>query len=106
MKFQPVQIVSTYPTGEDAARTGEEAVKLHMAACAQVSSEITSIYRWEGEVTSSREFQLTLKTLNTMETRLISWLREHHPYQVAEILVVPLSCVSPEYLSWMKEVVN
>ena len=106
MEVQPIQIISTYPTKEEAVRVGGDAVQLHMAACAQVTSEITSIYRWQGKIKSGREFQLKLKTLSTMETQLISGLTEKHPYKVAEILVVPLSYVAPDYLSWMKEVIN
>ena len=106
MEVQPVQIISTYPTREEAIRVGGEAVNLHMAACAQVTSEITSIYRWEGKIRSGREYQLKLKTLSIMETQVISWLRDSHPYKVAEILVVPLSYVAPDYLSWMKEVIH
>ena len=106
MEVQPIQIISTYPTREQAVLVGGEAVQLHMAACAQIASEITSIYRWEGKIKSGREFQLKLKTLSTMETQLISWLEERHPYKVAEILVIPLSYVAPDYLSWMKEVIH
>ena len=106
MEVQPIQIISTYPTREQAVLVGGEAVQLHMAACAQIASEITSIYRWEGKIKSGREFQLKLKTLSTMETQLISWLTERHPYKVAEILVIPLSYVAPDYLSWMKEVIH
>ncbi|HRW78194.1 MAG TPA: divalent-cation tolerance protein CutA [Candidatus Sabulitectum sp.] len=106
MEVQPIQITSTYPTREEAVRVGGEAVRLHMAACAQVTSEITSVYRWEGKIKSGREFQLKLKTLSTSESQLIGWLKEKHPYKVAEILVIPLSYVAPDYLAWMREVVH
>lgn len=106
MEVQPIQIISTYPSKEEATRIGGEAVKLQMAACAQVTSEITSIYRWEGKIRSGKEYQLKLKTLCTKETQLVSWLHEKHPYKVAEILVIPLSYVAPDYLRWMKEVIH
>jgi len=106
MEVQPVQVIVTYPTKEEALDVGRMAVELHMAACAQVSSEMTSIYHWEGKIRTGREYQLKLKTISKREQQLVSWLREHHPYKVAEILVIPLSFVAPDYLRWMKEVTN
>lgn len=106
MEVQPIQITATYPSKKEAMSVGEEAVRLHMAACAQVTSEITSVYRWEGKVRSGREYQLKLKTLSTMEMQLISWLQDHHPYKVPEIVVFPLIYVAPDYLHWMKTVIH
>lgn len=104
MEVQPVQVISTYPSREEAVKLGNEAVRLHMAACAQITSELTSIYHWEGKIRSGREYQLVLKTIGKREAELVSWLRANHPYKVAEIIIVPLSYVTPEYLAWMKEV--
>ncbi len=52
---------------------------LHMAACAQVTTEITSIYRWEGKIRTGREYQLKLKTLCKKESQIVSWLKENIP---------------------------
>lgn len=106
MEVQPVQVIVTYPSKDEAIAVGKMAVELRMAACAQISSEMTSIYQWEGIMRTGKEFQLKLKTISKWEQQLVSWLREHHPYKVAEILVVPLSFVAPEYLRWMKEMTN
>lgn len=106
MEVQPVQVIATYPTRDEAMRVGRRAVELHMAACAQITSELTSIYHWEGSIQTGREYQLKLKTISNREQQLVSWLREHHPYKVAEILVVPLTYVSPDYFRWMKEVTH
>ncbi|PIE52248.1 hypothetical protein CSA37_07770 [Candidatus Fermentibacteria bacterium] len=106
MEAQPVQIIATYPSRVEAMKVGRRAVELHMAACAQITSQITSIYHWEGSIQTGKEFQLKLKTISKKEQQLVTWLSEHHPYKVAEILVVPLTYVSPDYLRWMKEVTH
>ncbi|MCK5133636.1 MAG: divalent-cation tolerance protein CutA [Candidatus Sabulitectum sp.] len=104
METQAVIVTSTYPSRKDALRAGEQAVNLHLAACAQVSSRITSIYRWEEKVCTENEYQLNLKTIKEKETELVAFIKKDHPYKVAEIVSIPLSLVSPEYLSWMTEV--
>jgi periplasmic divalent cation tolerance protein len=104
MENQTVQVISTFPTREQAIVAGEQAVNLLLAACAQISSEILSIYTWEGRVCKSTEFQLILKTTVNRENELVSWLRKIHPYEVAEIISIPLSHVSSDYLAWMQQV--
>ncbi|MCD4707685.1 MAG: divalent-cation tolerance protein CutA [Candidatus Sabulitectum sp.] len=104
METQAVIVISTYPSREEALKTGEQAVNQRLAACAQVSSEITSTYRWEGKVCTENEYQLNLKTIKEREAELIAFIRKHHPYQVAELIVIPLSSTSSEYLAWMRKV--
>lgn len=103
MDTQAVIVSSTYPTKEDAIKTGEHAVKLELAACAQISSPITSIYRWEGNICREQEYILTMKTTREKETELFSLIKKSHPYKVAEIISHPISSISPEYLSWIRE---
>ncbi|MCK5787147.1 MAG: divalent-cation tolerance protein CutA [Candidatus Sabulitectum sp.] len=64
---------------------------------------MTSVYWWEGKVTTENEFQLHLKTTCEREVELIDYIRKHHPYEVAEIISIPISSISPEYLSWLIE---
>jgi periplasmic divalent cation tolerance protein len=99
----PVEMLVTYPSKELALAAGEAAVKLQMAACAQVSGEITSIYRWEGAVQRSTEYQLRLKTTSSIQQKLVEWLLKNHPYQVPEIVAVQIACVTPDYLRWIRD---
>ncbi len=103
METQAVIVSSTYPTKEDAIKAGELAVKQKLAACAQISSPITSIYRWEGDICREQEFILTMKTTGSKEAELHSFIKKSHPYKVAEIISQPISSISPEYLIWLKE---
>ena len=103
MEAQAVIVSSTYPTKEEAIKAGELAVKKKLTACAQISSPITSIYRWDGDLHCEEEYILTMKTTKKKEADLCSFIKKAHPYKVAEIISQPISSISPEYLSWIRE---
>ncbi len=104
MKSETIIVMSTYPSEKDALDTGERVVNLRLAACAQVSSRITSIYHWEGKVCREDEYRLVLKTTGKLEPELTAFLKSCHPYKVAELVTIPFSSISTEYLAWINEV--
>lgn len=106
MKSEVVIVMSTYPSEKDALETGEQTVNLRLAACAQVSSKITSIYHWEGKICRENEYRLVLKTTEKLEPELTAFLKSNHPYKVAELVTIPLSSISPEYLTWINETLS
>lgn len=106
METSAVLVISTYPSREEALEAGRSAVTLHLAACAQVSSDITSIYRWEGNLCTEKEIRLHLKTTIERESELMDFLKKSHPYKVPEMISIPVSSISPDYLSWVNEVVR
>lgn len=77
------------------------AVTARLAACAQVSGPITSTYRWEGVIETSSEWVVEFKTAADRLDELIEHLRAAHPYDVPEIVAVPVSTGNPDYLSWV-----
>ncbi|OII65240.1 divalent-cation tolerance protein CutA [Streptomyces sp. CC53] len=95
----------TVLTTTDSAAKAEElargAVGARLAACAQISAPVTSVYRWEGAVESAREWQVLFKTADDRYTALEAYLREHHPYDTPEIIATPVLRGSAEYLAWI-----
>lgn len=88
---------------EDSARTLARAlVEAKLAACAQLSP-ITSIYRWENQVEEETEIRLILKTRAALFPRIQTFISDHHPYEVAQIIQLPIQDGLPEYLGWMDE---
>jgi periplasmic divalent cation tolerance protein len=73
-----------------------------LAACVQVEGPVTSTYRWEGKVERAEEFRLCLKFLPGQAAALADWVREHHPYDTPEWIVVQASDVGEKYLSWAR----
>jgi periplasmic divalent cation tolerance protein len=71
------------------------------AACVNILAECTSVYRWEGEVRVTTEVPLLIKTTLSEYARLEAKIRAHHPYELPEILSIPVSAGLPAYLDWV-----
>ena len=85
-------------TGESLARALVEA---HVAACVNIFPGLTSIYRWKGEVHQDHELLLIAKTRRDRFEELRVMLSGLHPYELPEIIAVPLIDGLPAYLSWI-----
>jgi periplasmic divalent cation tolerance protein len=96
-----VVVLITAPTADAAASIARTLVEEGLAACGNVLPVIRSIYRWEGEIHDDAEAMLVLKT----ERRLVPALKERlpgmHPYQVPELLVLPVEDGLGPYLDWV-----
>ncbi len=102
-KMSAIQIVTTTPSRELAEQIAAKLVEERLAACVQVDGPIGSIYRWEGKVEQDEEWRLTAKTLDTRFVEVEGVIRGMHPYDVPEILAVPVSHGSAAYLQWLRE---
>lgn len=74
-----------------------------MAACVNVIPSVTSVYLWQGEVCETQECQLFIKIHNSLYEQASILLRTIHPYQLPEIIAIPIAAGLPEYLGWIKE---
>lgn len=96
-----VIIRSTVPSRDDAIRISTALVDERLAACAQVGGPITSVYRWDGDIRTGEEWVIEAKTRDTSQAALVTRLRELHPYQVPEILILPVAGGLASYLEWI-----
>lgn len=96
-------ILATFPDLDRAREITRQLVEERLAACATLWPGVTSIYRWEGEVREEAEVQAVLKTTVEVEPRLMARLRELHPYDVPEILALPVTKGLPAYREWVAE---
>lgn len=96
-------VMTTVASPEEAARLGRTLVEEHLAACATLVPAAQSIYRWQGQIESSAETLLLLKTeadrLSALESRLL----ELHSYQTPEFVVLPVDSGSRAYLAWLHD---
>ncbi len=103
MAEEVLVVVSTFPDAETARRVAETLVAKHLTACANITSQVESIYRWEGKIETGSEalvlFKLTANRYGAFEKEL----KALHPYDVPEIIAWPVTRGSPEYLSWVSE---
>lgn len=96
----------TAPDLETAERIVQALVEERIIACGNIVPGIVSIYRWEGEVERSAEVQVVMKTTSTELQRLLDRIPELHPYEVPEILIIPVETGYRPYLSWVRESVG
>ena len=96
-------VLSTFPSADEARQIGTQLVEMQAAACVNVIPSIESIYRWDGEVRNTTEVLALIKTTVNNLPELRSRIDELHPYDVPEIIAVPISDGAPAYLSWISE---
>lgn len=75
-------------------------VEARLAACVQ-SIPIRSTYRWKGKIEHSRETLLLAKTRRSHERQMVAFIRRHHPYELPEVVAVPIVGGLPNYLQWI-----
>ena len=98
-----VQIVlSTIDTSENARLIARMLVTERLAACVSILPPVTSVYRWKDELHEDPEFQLIIKTATDRVDLLLERLRQVHPYEVPEMLVLPVPQGLKAYLDWVR----
>ncbi len=96
-----IQVVTTVERREDAERIARELVQRRLAACVQVVGPIASTYRWRGKIETAQEWQCWAKTRCNLYDEIERSIRELHPYEVPEILAVPVLAGGADYLAWL-----
>ena len=92
----------SFPDAETARRIATTVVTERLAACFHLLPAGESIYRWQGKVETAGEVAAIGKTTEVAWPALESRLRELHPYEVPEILAVPVGHGLPAYLRWLE----
>ena len=98
-----VVLLTTWPADKDPAGVAGTLVEERLAACVSLLPEMDSVYRWQGAVTRDRERQLLLKTTRQRLPALLARLAALHPYQVPELLALPVVGGGAAYLAWLSE---
>jgi periplasmic divalent cation tolerance protein len=98
-----LQVVTTTASREDAQKIAETLIQDRLAACVQIIGPITSVYRWQGKIETSAEWQCVAKTRHALYGRLETAIRAVHAYQVPEILAIPVACGNAAYLHWLED---
>jgi len=87
----------------DAEQLGRTLVEERLVACVNVLPAMQSIYRWQGAVEQASERQLIMKTAGDRLEALKARLAALHPYEVPELLVLPIADGGASYLEWLRE---
>src|ERR1035438_5465823 len=93
-----IVVLTTCATEADAERIARALLGSHLVACVSVAPQVRSFYRWKGEVESSAECLLLMKTTRERFDALGAALEKLHPYELPEILALPVVAGSANYL--------
>jgi periplasmic divalent cation tolerance protein len=97
-----IQVFTTVEKREDADRIASAVVHKRVAACAQIVGPIHSTYWWKGKVEEAVEWLCMMKTRKDLFSALEKEIRNVHPYEVPEIIALPIVAGSPPYLQWIE----
>ena len=95
-------IITTYPGKESAKEIAVQLVEHKMAASVQMFP-IESVYRWKGEVCEANEIVLMIRTKTGLFSEVSSFIKSNHPYELPEIIQIPIADGLPDYLCWIGE---
>ena len=91
---------------EDADRIAQMLVAGRLAACVQVAGPITSTYRWRGKIETAEEWQCWAKSRRALYDEVERAIRRIHPYEVPEIIALPIVAGNADYLRWLDGELN
>jgi periplasmic divalent cation tolerance protein len=94
--------LSTFADAETARQISNELVTGRFAACANILPSVESIYRWKDNIESGNETLVLFKLSENRQSAFQDKLRSLHPYDVPEIIFVPIAGGLPEYLQWVR----
>lgn len=101
-----VVILCSVAETSDAHRIAEHLVNAHLAACVSITPKAVSVYRWQDKVEQAQEHNLVIKTSGAARDRCIEAIRSLHPYEVPEIIAVPIVAGLADYIDWIKAETN
>jgi periplasmic divalent cation tolerance protein len=96
-------VITTVESLKQAEELSDKILKRKLASCVSIFP-ITSKYWWKGEIERAEEILLLIKTHQELVQELLNFLKVEHPYEVPEILVIPVEIANEDYLRWVEDV--
>jgi periplasmic divalent cation tolerance protein len=96
-----VVILCTFPSGNDWGEIAQTLLGERLCACVNQVREVSSVYRWQGEIVTNREVVCVIKSTAARYSELVERLTELHPYDVPEIVRLSVESVNQAYLDWV-----
>jgi len=93
----------TVPTEAIGKKIAQDLIQENLIACLNIIPDLTSIYRWKGQVRKDKEFLCLIKTQKTHIQEIIPRIQKIHPYEVPEIIFHPIHNGLPIYMDWIRE---
>lgn len=94
-------VLTNVPDNESAHTIARNVVERRLAACVNVLPSVCSVYQWQGQVEEATEVTMLIKSTQDRYADLEAAIKEVHPYDVPEIIAVPVTAGLPAYLNWV-----
>ncbi len=94
-------VITNLPDAEAAGQLARRLIEERLAACVNQFAPCASTYRWQDRVETETEVPLLIKTTKAAYPRLEQLIRAAHPYELPEIIAVPVTAGLPDYLDWV-----
>jgi len=94
-------VLTMFPQRDAAESLARELLAARLAACVQVGATVRSLYHWRGEIETADETPVAIKTRAPLYAKLEAAIRARHPYELPEIIAVPITDGLPAYLDWI-----
>ena len=98
---EAILVLTNLPDVASAERLARQIIEARAAACVNRLAVSSSIYRWKDNIEITTEVPLLIKTTRAAYPRLENLIREAHPYELPEIIAVPVTAGFPAYLDWI-----
>lgn len=98
-----ILVLTNLPDRDAATRLARVLVETRAAACVNILAACASVYRWQGGIENAEEVPLLIKTRAALYPQVEQTIREHHPYELPEIVSVPVIAGCPAYLQWVAD---
>ena len=96
-------VITNLPDAQAAAKLAQQLIEARAAACVNQLAPCVSTYRWQGNIETATEVPLLIKTTQAAYPRLEQLIRAAHPYELPEIIAVPVTAGLPAYLDWISQ---
>lgn len=97
----PILVLTTFPDIDTAQRLAREMVQAKLAACVNIMPAGQSTYIWEDKICNESEYLAVIKSMEHRYQELEQYIKQHHPYELPEIISTLINNGSKEYLAWL-----
>ena len=101
MEDGAIIVLTTLPDLESARALARALLAERLAACVNLGASVESMYHWRGQIETAEETPLAIKTRAELYPKVQAAILASHPYELPEIVAVPISDASPGYLDWI-----
>jgi len=99
--METILVMTNLPDQDSAERLARVLIEARLAACVNVMAPCSSIYHWRGKTETALEIPVLIKTLRRHYSQVEEAIRQHHPYELPEIVAVAVTDGLPAYLAWV-----